>query len=292
MKWIVGVDLRPFSRGALQLARWLGERRRGEGDRIVPVHVIEQEHLLAELRLRHLEEVLGSARDLAARALEQEDVAGLVPELRVVQGLRADESLGEVARAEHAGAVVIGRMAKRESHRIVRLGRVARRLLRSLPAPIVVVPPDLRAADVGDGPIVAMAGLREETADPCRFAQAIARHLGCRLTAIHVVPDPADAAPYGLPEELVAPMRRRALDQREAQLRAWLDAHRIEAQRTAVLLGNVLERAVAFAEQQRSPLLVVGTRFAEGRERVFAPSLARELAATATTPVAVVPMRA
>ena len=48
---------------------------------------------------------------------------------------------------------------------------------------------------------------------------------------------------------------------------------------------------MAFAEEQRSPLLVAGSRRLSGLERVLHGSLGSELAATAPLPVAVVPPR-
>ena len=49
------------------------------------------------------------------------------------------------------------------------------------------------------------------------------------------------------------------------------------------------DQAIAFAEAQRSPLLVAGARRRFGVDRLLVPSIGRELAATAGVPVAVIP---
>ncbi|ABS25238.1 universal stress protein [Anaeromyxobacter sp. Fw109-5] len=293
MNWIVGIDLRPLSHGALQFAAWLAANAgAGGADRFVPVHVLEEEHLRTMLRYHHLDEVIDAAREEAKRTLLREGRAEWLGDLQIVQAVNAERSLEFVRAAAGAEAMVIGRAAAREGHRIVRLGRVARRLLRNLPSPVVVVPPDLRLGDVGPGPIVALTSLADDALEASRFASALARHTGRKLALVHVVGDPAGR---GLPFMPSASLERARLDEvryGEPELAAWVAAAGLRPDTTTVLQGNVIDEAIAFAERERSPLIVAGARRRTGVDRMLLPSIGRELAATSPLAVAVVPASA
>ena len=155
MKLVIGLDLRPYSQGALHFARWLSVASRRRDEAFLGIHVLEQDHLAAVLRYHHMDEVRDGAVASARAALQATGAEAIVGAPRIVVGRVADEELAEAARAEGATALVVGRMAKRGESPVVRLGRVARRLVRSLPLPVVVVPPDPPAPQIGDGPIVA-----------------------------------------------------------------------------------------------------------------------------------------
>ncbi len=291
MKWIVGLDLRPRSHGALQFARWLSGQGGAGQDRLVVLHVLEDEHLRVVLRTHHLDEVVKAAKAAARGMLAGEGLSGLEGEPRVVPGLWADEALAEACTAENGDAVVVGRAAARESHRLVRLGRVARGLLHHLACPVVVVPPDAEAKDLGPGPIVALTSLAADSVEACRFAGRLARHLGRKLAVAHVAPLlDVHGLPY-LPAESLERLSRDRLAEAEDHLKRWLAEHGLRCHATAVLPGQLLERVVAYAEEQRSPLLVAGSRRLSGLERVLHLSAGAELAATAPLPVAVVPPR-
>ncbi|NJK31386.1 MAG: universal stress protein, partial [Deltaproteobacteria bacterium] len=90
-------------------------------------------------------------------------------------------------------ALLVGRRARRDEDPIVRLGEVTRRVVRKLPAPVIVVPPDFGddARDLlGSGPIIlatdlsdhciAAAPLRQADGRPAR-ATAAARPRHDRL---------------------------------------------------------------------------------------------------------------
>ena len=83
-----------------------------------------------------------------------------------------------------ASGLVIGRAAERGSRAVVRLGRVARRVLRRLPCPVVVVPPDLSA--VADGPILLATDLDVASASAVTFARDLAARHGRELKVVHV----------------------------------------------------------------------------------------------------------
>src|SRR4029450_10444023 len=128
MKWIIGLDLRPRSFGALHFATWLTKTVPKADDRFIAVHVLEPEHLRAALRVSHLDEVLAAARDAGKRILEREAPGERIRELEIVEGQEADEGLVAAVARHGADALVIGRIAGRSESALVRLGRVARRL--------------------------------------------------------------------------------------------------------------------------------------------------------------------
>jgi nucleotide-binding universal stress UspA family protein len=289
MKIIVGLDLRPSSQGALHFAHWLSTTSTRHDEKFVVLHVLEHDHLGMVLRYHHLDEVMGGAGVAARAALARAEATGLVAAPRVVVGTRAEVDLADAVQEAGAGALVIGRMARRDTHPVVRLGRVARRLLRQPPAPLVVVPPDLTAAQVGDGPVVALTGLTDDAVPACRFAADLAARLGRRLELVHVMLDPVEVAPYGL----LGDEMQRNLDQerrsRGEELAAWARRHGLSPGATTVEVGEVVGQAIAHAERVRAPVLVVGARPGGKAERLIMPSVGRELAAHATVPVAVVP---
>jgi nucleotide-binding universal stress UspA family protein len=290
MKWILGLDLRPLSHGALRFATWLAANAPpAETARVIPVHVLEEDHLRAVLRHHHFDEIVAAARQEAKRIVERDGRADWIDDLQIVQALRPEESL-ELARAS-AGAdgILIGRAAGRHERRVVRLGRIARRLLRALPSPVVVVPPDLQGSDLGAGPIVVVTSLRDDALDASRFAITLARHAGRKVALAHVVGDPAEGGLQLIAGGALARVRAERVREGERELAAWVASARLQPDATAVLAGNVIDKAVEFAEAERSPLLVVGARRRAGIDRVLVPSIGRELAATAAIPVAVVP---
>lgn len=285
MKWIVGLDLRHRSHGALQFARWLS--RLSPSERFAALHVLEPEHLRAALRTHHLDEVVAAARIEAQRVVRDEAQGARVEEVDVVhRDSDADVALADEARARGADALAVGRIARREERRIVRLGRVARRLLRTLPLPVVVAPPDLDVDQLGSGPVIALTSLSEDALAACRFAEGFAARVRRPLLVAHVVS--FVELPYlkGAPLEDVA---REELRAGEAALARWVTEHAIRADETVVLQGEVLDRTDVLARERGAPLVVVGAKRRAGIDALAHPSIGRELAATAPVSVAVVP---
>jgi nucleotide-binding universal stress UspA family protein len=292
MKWIVGLDLNPHAHGVLQLTRWL-ERTSGapEGERFVGVHVLEEEHLRAVLRTHHMDEVTQAARAAADTLLEREGASASVRELDVVQDVEAEDGL-EAARERHAAdAIIVGRRAGREGHGFFRLGRVCRRLLRDLPVPLVITPPDLEATQLGDGPIAVLTKLTDDSAGAGHFAQALARRLGRPLAVVHVVADHASFLSGYLAGHSDEAMQREARERGEKALTAWIASAGLTADPAVVLQGGIVERTLEFADEHRVPLFVVGSRHHSAVEQVVDTSVARELAAASRVPVVVVPPR-
>lgn len=291
MKWIVGLDLERRSTGALQLVKWLArECRAADGERFIGVHVLEEEHLELVLRYHHLDQILASARAAAEEGLRHEGVHGLVREVEVLQGLDAADSLREAIASHGADALLVGRAAPGSAGvRIVRLGRVARRLLRRSTTPVAVVPPDVRADALGDGPLVALTRLDARSARTAAFATALAGRLGRPLALVYVIPPTVEqAAPY-FPAEIGEQIAAEQRASGERALAAWIASSGISPQLTAVLQGNPVDASLSFAELHRSPLLVVGARPLRGVATVLASGTASVLASVARVPVVVVP---
>jgi nucleotide-binding universal stress UspA family protein len=290
MKWIIGLDLRPRSRGALRLARWLAEATRDHGaDELVAVHVLTDKHLRTALLLHHLDEVVEGARAEALRCLDEAGCSEIVKDVEVTQALTADEGL-EQARARHgADGLLVGRAAPAEGHHLVRLGSVARRLLRGLPCPVVVAPPDLDPASLGPGPVVALSSLADDAVEACRLAARLAGRLARTVSIAHVVDDPRAGTGTYLPTTSLERWAGERIAEGEQELTRWVAASGLRPDATAVLQGEVLHSALAFAQAQRAPLVVAGARRLGGLDRVFSPTVGGALAATAPVPVAIVP---
>jgi nucleotide-binding universal stress UspA family protein len=265
MRWIVDVNLRAPSQGAIRFATSLGRGSAGT-ERFVPVHVLEQDHLRSALRLKHLDEVVDEARGDASRMLGEAAASESFGEVEVVQALYEEEGLAATREKQEADAVIVGR----NDHRILRLGRVARRLLINPPCPVVVVPANLADGAQLDGPVVALTDLRAHSVEAYRFAARLARQSGRELTALHIV--------AGEGEEVD-----------EGDLREWVAGCGLPADRHVVARGEVVREALALADAARALVLVTGSRPRTGLDRVLGRSIGRALAARATRPVAVVP---
>jgi nucleotide-binding universal stress UspA family protein len=236
------------------------------------VHVLHAEHLRAMLRVHHLDEVIEIAREEGTRLLAEVSARGPAPELQVVQALTVAEGLEAARQRAGAEGVIIGRAGRGLRHRVRRLGPVARRILRALSCPVLVVPSDVEAWRLGDGPIVALSSLASDSLAACRVASDLASTAGRELTVARVAPrreGPADLAG-----------ERRALER-------WMAYHGVSPRSAAVLEGDVVRSAARFADERQAPLVVVG---AGGRSsRTFGRRIARELAAVAHLPVAIAP---
>ncbi|MEX1361570.1 MAG: universal stress protein [Nannocystaceae bacterium] len=290
MDWLVGMDLSDKGQGALGYARWLHDALSGRGpDRFVGVHILEEAELRQLLRYHHLSELEAKAELAADRVVEQLDAGTTLAERRVICGRSAEHALCELSRHDDVRALVIGRQARRGEKRVVRLGRVARRLLRTLPAPVVVVPPDLRAEGVGKGPVLLAASIDADASGASDFARAIAADLGRPLAVAHVIPGDdylaAELVPSGAAGTFFAELRA----DHERSLIAWMRTHGLADMPFHIEEGSVVDRLAELARRLESPLVVCGSRGLGLGMRMFSSSVASDLAAACEVPVAVVP---
>lgn len=291
MRWVVGLDLGPLSSGALRFAAWLSSSSTGPGgEALRGVHVLEEDHLLAALRLHHLDEVLAAAKGAATAAVARAGLAGPLGEPVVVRAATADEGLAAACRDLDGDALVVGRRAPVAGASLVRLGRVARQLARSPSCPVVVVPPDLDPADLPAGPVAAVTSLADDSIETCRFAARVAERLGRRWILVHVVPTATDYGAHYLPAASVEAMRVERCGAAARAAAAWIDRHGLRPERTTILDGQPTEAVIAHAVAGGVPLLVVGATRRTGLEQVFFHSMVVELAAGAPVPVAIVPV--
>ena len=273
--WIVGLDLDLRSRGALVFAAWL--QRVGQVQ-IFGVHMLE-----AWVRALAVEDPVPALRAAATRLAT---AAGL----HAFDGLQVrtveEASDGLVESCSAASGLVIGRAAERGSRAVVRLGRVARRVLRRLPCPVVVVPPDL--SSVGVGPILLATDLGPTSITAARFAAELAVRCGHSLELIHVVDDRSVQLIDVLRSAWVA--RRAAfVAAAEVDMTQWADELRLGAATRHVRTGYPVDVIAETAAARRAALVVVGSRRLSTAMRYFSTSTASELAATASCPVCVVP---
>lgn len=273
--WIVGLDLEGRARGALVVGEWLA---RGGGS-MVGVHVLES---WARPHIRG--DAIASVHALVVRATRELHLPALA-RVTVLEATRAEDGLAEAAQA--AAGLVIGRAAPAHEDRIVRLGVVARQLLRQLPLPIVVVPPDLAA--VAPGPVLFATDLGPSGAQALGFARDLAGAHGRALELLHV----ADARHHDLIDDLdpgFVAARAAYHATVAASFRDWAETHGLTGYSRHVAYGDPAARIAAIAAGRRAAIVVVGSRRLGTVARAFLSSTASALAGLAACPVAVVPL--
>jgi nucleotide-binding universal stress UspA family protein len=204
--------------------------------------------------------------------------------------VHAEQTL-EAARDEHhAEGLVVGRQAPREGHHLLRLGRVARRLLRTLAGPVVVVPPDWDPASVSaDGPVICASNVGDGAVAAARFAAELAHRLGRPLIIAYTVPIPED---YGANYIPAATRQKIAVESHaagERELREWIADLGLTDATPVVREGHVTEQVLRLARESHAALVVTGSRRLSTLERLLITSVGSELSATSPVPVVVVP---
>lgn len=287
-KWILGLDLGVRSTGALRFAAWMARHSAAEGgERLVGVHVLEEAHLQAALRYHHLSELEANATTTARDELQKAGASDVLQLVHVVEGHTAEISLEAAAAFHHGYAMIIGRNAPRDSVNPLRLGRVARRLLRSLALPTVVVPPDL--TDAASGPVLLACSLDDDAIEAARFARDFAERFGRELVLVHVAAMPEHHSAQYLPPETLAKIRSEHQRNGERELAEWAVRHGLAEERRVVLQGGIADALVAYATQENALAIVGGSRRLSMFERWLLASTGSELAAHAACPVIVVP---
>ncbi|MEM6990226.1 MAG: universal stress protein [Myxococcota bacterium] len=288
MVHIIGLDLRQPQQGPAAFATWLA-RTQAKAPRVCAVHVMNpaaSHELDADLRdqLRH------GARTAALEAMAPAELGERL-EVRVSAGTDPERALADEAETRAARSIVIGRHAPTGADHVVRLGGVARRLLRTLPAPVVVVPPELTAAGMPDGPVVLATDGRREIERALVFATDLAESLRRPLLLAHVYPEPFNPGALYVPRTYVPGMIERYTQQQEERFERWRSDHDLGETEVRTLRGPVVPRLLDVAKAERACVLVTASRELSTVARLFAASTGSQLAATASCPVAVVPAR-
>ena len=287
-KWILGLDLREGAEGPLVFASWLSTQL-GATHRVVlePIHAIERDEIRILANVDKGEMIVSLAEEAVVRTLGRAGVTNGIANTRLVEVGEPEDVLTSAARG--ADGLIIGRLAPRGKDRVVRLGGVARRLLRSLPAPTLVVPPDLHHEQIGKGPIILACDMHEDSLGATRFALRMADRLSRELILAHVVP-----MPYGWSAGYLSPDVFRTIhvdlrSQAERALERWASKQGITGLRAVVCEGMIADELKSLARQEDALMLVAGSRKLNSVERVFVGSIGSELAASASCPVALVP---
>lgn len=273
--WIVGLDLNPYNRGALVFAAWL---QRVAQVPLVGVHMLEE-----WVRALAVEDPVPALTAAATRLAAAAGIPAFAS-LHVHTVEEASEGLVESCAA--ASGLVIGRAAERGSRALVRLGRVARRVLRRLPCPVVVVPPDL--SSVGIGPILLATDLGPASSTAARVAAHLAVRCGHPVELVHVVDD-RSVQLIDVFQSVWLARRQALVTGAEAATARWAGEHLLGAAIRHVRTGYPVDVIAATAAARRAALIVVGSRRLSTATRLFATSTASELAAAASCPVCVVP---
>ncbi len=300
MKWTVGLDLRLNSEGPVVFAQWLAKQC--PDDEFHGVHVLEQESTQYALGLQAMTDLHGlenlfdpntirkQAEETTQRLLKRNDANDTFASAKVVLDTSAQAQLAASVDEAPGSGLIIGRRAKRGEDSVIRLGRVARRLLRKLPGPIIVTPPDLESRLIGDGPVIVTTDLEDDAIAACHFAASVAKRLGRELLLVHVVPMPEDWVHQFVPSDKIETVRADLQKNGERRLASWIKQSGITEPATPLVVqGEVVHQIIELGALKDSPLLVCGSRKLGPFARIFVASVASELAAAAGRPVAVVP---
>ena len=283
MRWLIGIDLRALSRGALAFAHWLGTNTKD--NHFHGVHVVEGTRNRSVLEGK-TEAQLERFHDHVAQVLREQLADPLFESLEVHTAPSADVGLGDLATESGAEALIVGRMKPAGKSSAIHLGRVARRLLRRLPVPTVVVPPDLAA--VPEGPIVLATDLGPASADAVRFARGLAADVGRKLKVVHVR-RAEDHLDIYLPREDYVRVVSRAEAHARTELQQWQAEVGLGDVEASIAEGHTTRALLDFVREVNGSVLVVGSRGLSTVQRLFTSSTASQLAAIASVPVAVVP---
>lgn len=269
--WILGLDLGDRSRGAACLAHWLAGP-----EHIVAVHVIE---LWSRPYIRS--DVNAAVHEVVKRLAKELHIA---PPARVsvIDAETAEEGLCKVS-AGKAG-LILGRAARHDEETPFALGRVARRVLRALPCPVVVVPPDLTT--IAPGPVILATDLDTSSLAAIDFAREVAAKYGRELLVAHV----AETRNSDLIDDL-EPLWQRAREAYTAELaetvHRWMAEHALIG-KPRIMHGSVPDELHDLAVATDAAMIVTGSRRLGVVGRVFLGSTASALAGRAACPVAVV----
>jgi nucleotide-binding universal stress UspA family protein len=290
------MDLTARSHGAIRFARWLQERSPDE-QRLRGVYVGSTDTIERELPGAGLP---GERACLSMRATaESLGAASAFEAFEVVQGDAPEEVLARVAEERDANGLIVGRAGMAGEWSLVSLGRVARRLLRHVPRPVVVVPPDLDVAALGRGPVVIAAAQVDHAVAAIRFGRALADMLDLPTLLVHVIPDPAmylvgtadPAVPYTSAQQASALLvdRARLRASAEHALQTWLREQGLGEPPVRAEPGRKGWTLLDVARSVEASMIVCGSRRLSLAERIFQSSVGTELAGQADRPVVVVP---
>lgn len=285
--WIVGVDLRHRSDGAVRFGAWLREQT-GDAIDLVGIHVAPTTAIDEMDRFEGRVRVRERLKTEAALAMERSGVREAFAEVEVVEASEPADALASERARRAAGALIVGRKAASDGRDLVRLGSVARRLLQRLVVPTFVVPPDLDPGKLGDGPVVLAVTPAEASEGAVEIGAAVAGMLRRPVLYVRVVSVPEEYTQIYWSTDALAQFKGQTIQAAQDRTGAWLSDHG-RRDPLVVRYGDTITEILAVLDEQRAPLLVCGSRLLSRVERVIALSTSSELAARAAVPVLVVP---
>ncbi|MCA9704677.1 MAG: universal stress protein [Myxococcales bacterium] len=281
MRWIVGLDLRERSQGAIRTARWLSQHRaESVRHRFYGVHVVPQQ-VRVSARDDVIDELCEQARVAAEAALIEAGAREAFDRIEAVPGLPL-QALAAASTYYDVDGMIVGRHGPRDGGTIVRLGTVARQLLRKLPAAVMVVPPDHDPASQPEGPVLVATDLAPDAAAAGRFGLRLAQELGVDLLLLHVPETGQLAAQLGAAPHSPIVQDPQAFDD-------WVQRYGLGGARTETSPGDPIEQTLRLAQAHDASVIVCGSRRLSLADRVFQASTGSTLAAHARRPVVVVP---
>lgn len=287
MRWVVGVDLRPHSHGAINFAAWLRDQDQTGQASFEALHVVENRLFeLPEAPPRPI--VLGRAKQATIAALTARSGLHAFDRVEAIAADNVVDTLAAAGAAPSSTGIIVGRRAIDSELRVVRLGKVARRLLRRLESPVFVVPPDLERANVGAGPIVCAVDLDQHGVDVARFGEALGRAIDRPARLVHVI-DTGD--PIGveyLPELTWTDIHTHAHAKGQAELIEWRERAGLSAY-TLIAQGQTVSKLIAAATELDACMILCGSRQLSLAQRLWMSSVGSSLAAVAHLPVGVIP---
>lgn len=291
MKIALALDLQRRSDGAIVFARWLSKQLEAGTVDIHALHAVENTHF------RHLQALYTNAeiRELELERIKQLEERTATHELDktidIVRGSETGAIINDYCRSNAADMLIIGRAARVGESKLVRLGSVARKLVRRLPAPTAVVPPDLEAADIGDGPVLVALDGQAPGLAAAQFARDFATRLGRKLAFVHVT-IPPETWCYGYVDSgATKSVREFILDEGRKTITQWMRDHEFGdlENEVEVCQGPMPSTIHRHARDIDACCIVAGSRALNAIERIFSSSVGSEIAATSAIPVFIVP---
>ena len=267
------------------MARWMAKNAaENHTPRFIGVHVIPRPPRVAA-RDDVVDELCGKAVEHAREVLAGEGVLDAFERIEAVPGVSAEDTLESAARYYNADGMIIGRHGPRDHDSMIRLGKVARRLIRKLPTALMIVPPETRPEDIGKGPVITATDLGEASVAAARFGLVFAQDFGRDLTVMHARSarhHPSTEVSLEMAQLLVEPEDPGALDQ-------WMSSYGLGGATGRVEYGDPVREMARLAESEDATLLVLGSRHLSLAERVFVASSGTDLARETKVPVLIVP---
>lgn len=287
----IGLDLRPQTTGAVQYAMWMCKAASLHcSGHLHFVHVIEPDAMVELIRHADERTMLGAFKQRGKELLDEVAHGEHLHAPEVLAG-DAVELLEEAARKQGSTALVIARRASSTSGMTLeRLGSVARRMLRRLKQPTIVVPPDLLMSKVGSGPVVVAVDFTEDSARAVAWARSVAATIGRPLQLVHCADVPDQTGYAGLIQaERWEELSREVLERGRERMSKFVAEQQLGEIDTVVVRGPALPTIAQQATKVGACLLVTGSGHHGMLHRIVVPSVASETAAMSTMPVAVVP---